>query len=132
MDYKAQALEFFKGDIYAMETTGIEIDEVDVNTAKCHLNIDGRHLNAADCVMGGAIFTLADFTMAVAANAGRPQTVSLNMNINYLCPAKGPTLFAEATCVKDGRSVCFYQVNVTDSQGKTVATATGSGFRKQG
>lgn len=131
MDYKQQAVDFFKDDTFAVDTTGIVIDEVDKGYAKCSLKIDERHLNANNFVMGGAIFTLADFTMAIAANAGNPNTVSLNLNINYVSVGKGPVLYAEAKCVKDGRSVCFYEVTVTDAEDKTVATVSGSGFRKQ-
>ena len=130
MDYKAEAQEFFKGDIFALETTGITIEEVDIDYAKCRLDIDRRHLNARNFVMGGAIFTLADFTMAVAANAGNADTVSLNLNINYLSPASPPALFAEAKCVKSGKTIGFYEVDITDAHGKKVAVVTGSGFRK--
>jgi len=131
MDYKKTAEEFFKGDIFALETTGIKIEKVEPGYAKCRLDIEPKHLNARNFVMGGAIFTLADFTMAVAANAGHSDTVSLNLSISYVSPATPPTLFAEAKCVKDGRSVCFYEITVTDASGKTVATLTGSGFRRE-
>ena len=131
MDYKAEAQEFFKGDIFALETTGIEIEDVKPGYAKCRLDIDHRHLNAQNFVMGGAIFTLADFTMAVAANAAGVPAVSLNLNISYIAPASPPSLFAEAKCVKDGRSVCFYEVSVKNAAGNVVATVSGSGFKTQ-
>ena len=131
MDYKAHALEFFKGDNFALEATGIIIEEVDKDYAKCRLDIKEKHLNANNFVMGGAIFTLADFTMAVAANAGHPETVSMNLNINYLSPAKPPVLYAEAKCIKSGRSVAVYEITVSDTDGKNVAIVVGSGFRKQ-
>ena len=131
MDYKKQAEEFFKGDIFALETTGIKIEAVEPGFARCRLDVEGKHLNARNFVMGGAIFTLADFTMAVAANAGHSDTVSLNLSINYVSPATPPALFAEAKCVKDGKSVCFYEIDVTNAEGKTVATLSGSGFRRQ-
>ena len=44
----------------------VEIEEVDDGYAKCSLEIQPHHLNAANTVMGGAIFTLADFAFAVA------------------------------------------------------------------
>ncbi len=131
MDHKQHALDFFAGDNFALEATGIVIEEVDIGYAKCRLDIKDKHLNARNFVMGGAIFTLADFTMAVAANAGRPNTVSLNLDISYIRPGTPPTLFAVAKCVKDGKNVAFYQVEVTDSEGKTVATVSGSGYRLQ-
>ena len=58
--------EFFKNDLYATKLTGIEIVEVKENYAKCKMEITQNHRNAAGGVMGGAIFTLADFCCAVA------------------------------------------------------------------
>ena len=37
-------------------------------TARCSLTLKPHHMNANNVPMGGAIFTLADFTCAVAAN----------------------------------------------------------------
>jgi len=130
MDLTQKAREFFKADIYAVETTGIEILEVAPNYAKCRLNITPKHLNAANTVMGGAIFTLADFTFAVAANTGDAMTQSLTSQIVFLSVAKGQTLFAEATCVKDGKSTCYFIVEVTDELGTKVASVSATGFRK--
>lgn len=126
-----KARQYFSGDIYATETTGIKIESVAPGYAKCTLEVTDKHKNANNVVMGGAIFTLADFTCSVAANCQRPMTVSMTGSINYLSPGKGPVLTAEATCVKDGRSVCYYDTVITDSDNKKVATVSMSGFRIQ-
>ncbi len=80
--------------------------------------------------MGGAIFTLADFAVAVASNghAETTNTVSLHGEITFLTPAKGKRLMAEANCIKEGRTTCFYEVAVTDELGTNVARATFNGF----
>ncbi len=130
MDYTQKAKDFFKADIYAVETTGIEILEAKPNYAKCRLDIMPKHLNAAKTVMGGTIFTLADFTFAVAANSGGVMTQSLTVQIAYLNVVKGQTLFAEANCVKDGKSTCYFIVDVTDELGTKVASVSATGFRK--
>lgn len=130
MNYLEQAKKMFQNDIYATETTGIEIVEVKESYAKCILKVERKHMNAADSVMGGAIFTLADFAFAVASNAGNPLTVSLSSQINYLSAARGEQLIAEAVCVKAGRSTCFYEVKITDEQDSMVAIVTTTGFRK--
>jgi acyl-CoA thioesterase len=130
MNYKQQAIERFSNDLYATKTTGVVIEDAEVNYAKCRLEISEAHLNAAGFVMGGAIFTLADFTFAVASNMDNPLTVSLSSSINYLNGTKGPVLYAEAKCLKNGRNVCFFEVTVVDSTGKTVAAVTVNGFRK--
>lgn len=130
MDYLEQARELFKNDIFATEVTGIVIDEVSVGYAKCSLKLTPSHMNAANSVMGGAIFTLADFTFAVAANAGCPLTVSLTSQISYLSKAKGTALIAEATCIKSGKNTCFYNVDILDDLGNKVAVVSVTGFRR--
>ncbi len=123
--------EYFSRDIYATETTGISIDEASENRAVCSVKIDRRHLNAADVVMGGVIFTLADFTFAVAANVNQPTTVSLTSSISYLGVCKGKRLIAEAFCEKSGKSTCSFRVEVTDELGTRVAVVLITGFRKK-
>ena len=122
-----KALEFFKKDIYAMETTGISLDEVGEKYAKCSLKWDDRHVNATGHVMGGAIFTLADFTFAVATNFNQPLTVTTVSNISFLGSPKGDTLIAESRLIKDGKRSCFHEITVTDNLGNLVATVTASG-----
>lgn len=127
MTDKEKALEFFKKDIYAMETTGISLDEVGEQYAKCSLKWDNRHVNATGHVMGGAIFTLADFTFAVATNFNQPLTVTTVSNISFLGSPKGDTLIAESKLVKDGKRSCFHEVTVTDNLGNLVALVTANG-----
>lgn len=114
---------FFKGDVYAMEQTGVTIEEAGEGYAVCSFIPDEKHANADGVVQGGAIYTLADFCFAVAANAkglietGRPTTVTLSANASYLRPAKlGEKLVAKANCVKQGRSACYYQVQVASER----------------
>ncbi|NMA94670.1 MAG: PaaI family thioesterase, partial [Clostridiales bacterium] len=116
MDYKQHAIENFSKDLYATEATGIEIDEVDINYAKCSLIVNKNHMNAAGYVMGGAIFTLGDFTFAVAANSGGVPTLSLTSKIEYINGAKGPKLYAEAKCVADKKHICFYDIMIRDEK----------------
>jgi len=60
-----EAKEFFKNDLYATNATGIEIVAVGERYSKCVLKLDERHKNAVGHVMGGVMFTLADFVFAV-------------------------------------------------------------------
>ncbi len=132
MDYTEWARDFFKDDRFATEVTGINIDEAREGYARCTLQVSERHFGALGIVMGGALFTLADFAFAVAANAGQQHTVSMNISINYLSPAHGPMLTAIATPVKSGRRTCTYIVDVFDGDevsGTKCAFATAIGHR---
>lgn len=111
----------FGSDRFATEVTGIEIVAVSENYAKCELAIDDRHRNAMGAVMGGAIFTLADFCFAVAANSKKLSSVSVSSNIVFLNAVRGERLIAEAHCLKSGRKNCFFRISVTDELGSQVA-----------
>ncbi len=122
-----KAREFFKNDRYATEATGIVIDAVGEKYAKCSLKLDGRHKNAVGHVMGGVMFTLADFVFAVATNFNQSITVSVVSQISHLSSPKGDTLFGESRLIKDGKHACFYEIEITDNLGTKVALASISG-----
>ncbi len=129
-DYLSWAREFFKEDTYAMETTGVVIEEAYTNYAKCSLKLARKHKNANDRVMGGAVYTLIDVTFAVAANSVQIPTVTLNASVEYLSstPCEG-ILTAEAKCIKSGRNICRFDIEVYHESGKHIATARMSGYR---
>lgn len=120
--------EFFAKDRFATEN-GAVIEAVGKNTATVVMKIESRHRNAAGIVMGGAIFTLADFAFAVASNHEKLGTVSLNANITFLRASKGDKLIATAECVRDGRTTCYYRVSVIDNTGALIAEITTSGYK---
>ena len=97
------AREFFYQDKFAVNT-GITLDDLTEDKAICSLNISDEHKNAYGGVMGGVIFTLADFAFAVLSNQIHQLTVAQQVSINYLSAPKGDKLIAEATCRKDGRT----------------------------
>lgn len=131
MNYKELAILNFSNDKYATEITGVIIEEVDRSYCKCKLDIFDKHLNTNGFVMGGAIFTLADYTFGIAANTPTSNCVTLTSSVSFTRPAKGPVLFAEAKCVKDGRRICYFDVTVTDLEKKIVASFSMSGFRSE-
>ena len=63
-----EAKFFFQQDKFATCAAGIVLKELDENGAVCTMTITDNHLNAVGSVMGGALFTLADFGFAAAAN----------------------------------------------------------------
>lgn len=126
-----KAREFFGQDFYATKATGIVIEEVGDHFARCSFEITRNHQNAYGGVMGGATFTLADYTFAVSSNFNQPHTVSVTSQINYIGMAKGTKIIAESHLIKDGRTTCLYEINITDDLGNKVAFATISGMKLQ-
>lgn len=119
----------FQRDRFAAELTGADIREAEPGRAVCALSLRPVHLNANGAPMGGAVFTLADFAFAVAANGFAEQvTVSQHASVTFLSPAKGRKLLAEARCLKAGHATCLYQVEVRDELGTYVAHAEVNGF----
>lgn len=122
------AREFFYQDKFAVNT-GITLDDLTDDKAICSLNISDEHKNAYGGVMGGVIFTLADFAFAVLSNQIHQLTVAQQVSINYLSAPKGDKLIAEATCRKDGRTSSIIIVNISDDLGRDVAQFVGTGFK---
>lgn len=123
-----EAREHFKQDQFATEM-GAQLDELCDDYAICSLELNDKHKNAYGGVMGGVIFTLADFTFAVLSNHIHSLTVAQNVNITYLSGSKGKKLTAKATCRKSGRTTTIINVDVSDDEGRDVAQFIGSGFK---
>lgn len=119
----------FEADRFATEALGAVIREAEPGRALCTVCLRPEHMNANHMPMGGAIFTLADFAFAVAANGFTENvTVSQNVSITFLSPARGTELLAQAKCLKAGRTTCLYEIEVRDELGTYVAHGTVNGF----
>ncbi len=123
-----EARAYFSCDRFATEN-GMTLDELDEKHAVTSLTIGARHKNAYGGVMGGAIFTLADFAFAALSNDRERITVAQQVSINYLSPVKGSRLVATARYKKDGRNSCVVNVDVADDTGREIAQFVGTGFK---
>ncbi|MBQ9638085.1 MAG: PaaI family thioesterase [Bacteroidales bacterium] len=135
-----RAHHIFALDTYATKTNRISIDRIEMNEAQkacvhCSMPLTEAHHNARGDAMGGAIFTLADFTFAVASNLqciaqNEPlQWVSVSSTIHFLSPGRGEKLHATSCCIKHGRSSCLYDITVVNDAGQLVARVACSGMR---
>ena len=117
----------FENDRFATEN-GMVIDEIGDHYAKCSVTLTARHRNALGGVMGGVHFTLADFAFAVASNWQGENTVALSSDASFIGAVKGSRLIAEARLLKNGRSVCCYNIEVRDDLGNLSAAVKCVGF----
>ena len=122
--------ELFGHDRFATEACGCEVLEASRGHAVCAFDITPVHRNAQGNVMGGALFTLADFALAIACNMGEEPTVSVSNTISFMSAAKGSRLVATCDADKSGRSLGFYTVDVRDDLGTPVARMTATCFRR--
>lgn len=113
-------------DRFALETTGIVVESLD--PVRCSLTVEEKHKNARDAVMGGAIFTLADYAFGVSVNREGTGTVTLNGQIDYLRAAGDGKLIATVIPVKDGRTTCVSRVLITDDHDREIAQVTFTGI----
>ena len=129
MDRLERAREVFSKDLYATKQSGAVIEEMGDDYSRCSMRLRPEHRNAFGGVMGGCIYTLADFAFAVASNFDKEKlTVSLVGQANFLSMSKGTVLYAEAKLIKEGRTSCLYEVMITDDLGKDIALVSFTGM----
>ena len=123
-----EAREFFKGDKFATNL-GVSLVILDEDSCECSLELNDGHKNAVGGVMGGVMFTLADFAFAVLSNNLHSPTVAQQVSVNYLSAPKGNKLIARAVCKKNGRSSSIINVDVRDDTGRDIVQFIGTGFK---
>ena len=120
--------DFFAGDRLAKHLN-IHIKEAERDYAVCVMKVTDELLNAKDTVHGGALFSLADYTFAVAANAeniisGRSgATVSQSAEIKYIRPALGSEIRAVAKCTHREGVKSYYEIEMFDDGDQLVSLA---------
>lgn len=112
-----------------VERNGIRLVELGEGTATSEMVISDYHLNGNGTVQGGALFTLADFTCAAAANTHEKLTVSLDGSIDFIKAVSKGVLTAKATEVSVRRTIASYRVDITNEEGKLIATFHSKLFR---
>lgn len=124
-------LAYFGGDELA-KTLDIELLEYGPGRSVCRMRVAKKHLNGMNKTHGGAIFALADFAFAVAANAHGTVAVAINADISFV---KGVDLGAVLTAVGEEQSrnpkLATYAITIKDETGDVVALFTGMVYRKK-
>ena len=123
-----EAREFFKNDRFATYN-GMQLDELFEDGCVCSMTIREDHKNAYGGVMGGVIFTLADFALAITSNNIHKLSVAQQVSVNYLNAPKGERLIARAKAKKSGRTTTIINVDVVDDTGRDVMQFTGTAFK---
>lgn len=121
---------FFRHDTFAYQQADCRITEAWKGHGVAEMAINPeKHLNAEGYVMGGALFTLADYAFAAASMCGSASSVSLTSTIEFIRGVKGGTLTATCDVDRASRKCGFYTINVTDDQGELVAKVVTTGYR---
>lgn len=120
---------FFRNDTFASEQAACRIVEGWKDHAVAEMEIRSFHSNAEGHVMGGAVFTLADYAFAVATTCGSTGSVSLTATIEFIRATKGTKLIATCDVDRSGRKVGFYTTRVTDDTGELIAKVVATCYR---
>lgn len=120
---------FFRADRFATLALEAEIVEARHGHAVVRFQAGPNHANAMGNLMGGAIFTLADYTFAIASSIGQAPTVAASATIDYLRSSQSGLVTATCDVVKEGSRMCFAQVSVTDAADREIAVLSIKGCR---
>jgi len=122
---------FFNSRDRLCQCLGIEVTDIGHGTASTRMVIEEKHLNGADVVQGGAIFTLADLAFGAACNSHGNLALGVNMSIAYTKPGLSGSLTAQARETAASGPLSTYVVEVKDDSGETIATFQGTAYRKR-
>lgn len=105
---------------------GIELVEVADGFAKMKMEVKETLLNGHGTCQGGAIFSFADATFAIACNSRNIATVAAACDISFVKPAfKGDILYATATEKYLKGKSGIYDILVVNQNLESVAFFTG-------
>ena len=121
--------QFFVTHDHFARHNGIRLVDASLGRAVVEMDVQDFHLNGADVVHGGALFTLADFAFALACNMQGRLSLAVNATMNFVKATNSGTLRAVCEQVTDGK-LATYQATVTDESDEIVATFQGLAFRK--
>ncbi len=86
-----------------------------------------EHMNSFAVLHGGAVMTLLDVTMAVAARSARKESgiVTIEMKTSFMLPAKG-VVVGQGLLLHSTTKMAFTEGKVYDEEGRLCAHATGT------
>ena len=122
---------FFNSRDRLCKCLGIEVTDIGHGTASTRMVIEEKHLNGADVVQGGAIFTLADLAFGAACNSHGTLALGVNASIAFTRPGISGSLTAFARETAAAGPLSTYVAEVKDDSGQTIATFQGTAYRKR-
>ncbi|HVF07776.1 MAG TPA: PaaI family thioesterase [Actinomycetota bacterium] len=105
---------------------GITVEHVRDGSVDLRLEAGPDHANLQGTVHGGVLATLADTAAGLAVRSAIPpgsRHVSVNLDVQYLAPARMGTLLATGRVVRLGRRIAFAEADVSDTAGELLARA---------
>ncbi|MBE6996314.1 MAG: PaaI family thioesterase [Ruminococcaceae bacterium] len=107
------------------EKMGIAVEEIRPGYSRVGKTIGEEDLNPIGRAHGGVYFTLADHAAGTAMATCGYMAVTVNANYNFFRSADpGDRISAEAQEIKSGKTICVFDVRVTDQNGTLLGSGT--------
>lgn len=118
------AKKAFVGDEGFISANNYKIVKVEENYCELEGTLTKSSLNPYGIVHGGYIFGLADTAAGIACRTTGRMGVTTTSSIEYLKSGRGDKLKAIAKCLKDGKSIAFYEVLIYDGEDTLIARSS--------
>ena len=129
MDYQKMA-DFRNTHNPHSQRLGVFVEEIGPGWARATKTVEEQDLNPNETAHGGIYFTLADTACGSAMSSHGYFAVTLDASYHYFRSAKaGDVLTATAKELKGGKTVCVFEVQVTDQNNTLLGTGTFTFYR---
>lgn len=111
------------------EFLGMQLAGTEAGTGTAELTIGEQHVNPNGVTHGAVLFALVDTAMGKATMSLLDDGLycaSVELSLRFIRPASAGDLIADAAVVKRGRSIVHLDARVHDSDGRLVATSSGT------
>lgn len=115
-------------DVPFLKLLGVKLEQMEHGQGIVSLCIEEKHLNTWGTVHGGALLTLADAAMAIAARAGDPDdrsVVTIELKNMFMLTPTG-TIRVVGAIVQRSVTLAFCEAKVYDENNKVCCLATGT------
>jgi uncharacterized protein (TIGR00369 family) len=110
-----------------VEHLGFDLVRMEDGESRIDYTPKPEHLNSFSVTHGGAVMTLMDVTMAVAARSVDREmgVVTIEMKTSFMQPARG-ALTGRGRLIHRTATMAFTEATLVDAAGRTCAHATGT------
>jgi acyl-CoA thioesterase len=117
----------------AAQGMGMTLVEIGPGTARLRMPVREDMVNCHGICHGGYIFAVADTAFAYACNSCNHRAVASGVDINFVAPVQlGDVLTAHGHARQQGGRTGYYDIEVTNQDGKLIALFRGRATRIRG
>jgi len=105
----------------------MSIEALDVGTSILEIAVEEKHLQPYGIIHGGVFASIIDAATFWAAFAELDEDsgmTTVEIKVNYLAPAKSGRLIARGRRIRLGKTIALAEAQVTDPDGKLLATGS--------